>query len=405
MRVRIDGLSPRVRGNRVLELGLPAQRGSIPACAGEPSSGAGPTRPTGVYPRVCGGTAEYVGRGDFRHGLSPRVRGNRRRRDRDRHDGGSIPACAGEPGRPGRPRRIRRVYPRVCGGTPPSTHDSSPLGGLSPRVRGNHPGACAGPHPRGSIPACAGEPSAPGRSRRPRWVYPRVCGGTRREARDELLQSGLSPRVRGNRHPRAAPGADARSIPACAGEPTTWRIRRSTARVYPRVCGGTEAERPLDVSTSGLSPRVRGNHDARRGDQRRAGSIPACAGEPPPRGSDRRGGRVYPRVCGGTQGPHELRDGDPGLSPRVRGNRVEEEAGDAPVGSIPACAGEPSSSMRRRPCSGVYPRVCGGTGLPSRRQLDLAGLSPRVRGNRERLRHAARHAGSIPACAGEPARR
>ena len=70
---------------------------------------------------------------------------------------------------------------------------------------------------------------------------------------------------------------------------------------------------------------------------------------------------VYPRVCGGT--PRWTREGEYlyGLSPRVRGNlRQLVHQGDM-IGSIPACAGEPSQRTPRFRPAAVYPRVCGGT--------------------------------------------
>ena len=74
------------------------------------------------------------------------------------------------------------------------------LDGLSPRVRGN-----LEPDPprlrfRGSIPACAGEPNSPDRSAGTARVYPRVCGGTAFRGVEMTRTSGLSPRVRGNRN-------------------------------------------------------------------------------------------------------------------------------------------------------------------------------------------------------------
>ena len=113
-----------------------------------------------------------------------------------------------------------------------------------------------------------------------RRVYPRVCGGTSKAngLRDSLR--GLSPRVRGNpvRH-RHAVGVE-RSIPACAGEPDWCSMLLKVARVYPRVCGGTQDRgAPIDLH-SGLSPRVRGNRTALSVSPCTAGSIPACAGEP-----------------------------------------------------------------------------------------------------------------------------
>ena len=53
----------------------------------------------------------------------------------------------------------------------------------------------------------------------------------------------------------------------------------------------------------------------------------------------------------------------------------------------------------------VYPRVCGGTGLRDEDVRTFWGLSPRVRGNPPECCGCVAHAGSIPACAGEPTSR
>ena len=93
---------------------------------------------------------------------------------------------------------------------------------------------------------------------------------------------GLSPRVRGNLGGHQREGDRAGSIPACAGEPA-WRLNLiSTDEVYPRVCGGTPERKIVISPDGGLSPRVRGNPVLRR--RRCVGlrSIPACAGEPIP---------------------------------------------------------------------------------------------------------------------------
>ena len=159
------------------------------------------------------------------------------------------------------------------------------------------------------------------------------------------------------------------SIPACAKEPT-WRSSIGTfARVYPRVCGG--------------------NHLRINNRRCNDGSIPACAGEPSriPIVCPRSG--VYPRVCGGTELSKSL-DGvrQMGLSPRVRGNLnyARQTLAAGFHGSIPACAGEPSSLQPDSTLSRyrVYPRVCGGTEVTSKDSGTSPrdrGLSPRVRGN------------------------
>ena len=240
---------------------------------------------------------------------------------------GSIPACAGEP--PHRQRRVDSdwVYPRVCGGTREAAPCTGICTGLSPRVRGN-PTPCL---PR----ACQGR------------VYPRVCGGTLRGVKPTYAQAGLSPRVRGNQPRRQHPDQPPGSIPACAGEPCRRARRCTRSGVYPRVCGGTRRDHRRPSVRLGLSPRVRGNLDSRGDHADARGSIPACAGEPPGPIGAAAPCRVYPRVCGGTMPSMPRAVEMTGLSPRVRGNRPHPQLGVCAFGSIPACAGEPSAAPTR----------------------------------------------------------
>ena len=208
----------------------------------------------------------------------------------------------------------------MCGGT----HNRRPARGrrcgLSPRVRGNHRGVVILGNDKGSIPACAGEP-APQSWWAWGWrVYPRVCGGTPPRQLRQPAAEGLSPRVRGNLDGPGARTASRGSIPACAGEPRSGAGWRPARRVYPRVCGGTDAGRGIVLDEVGLSPRVRGNPRNHVGVPPRRGSIPACAGEPGDAAGGGGGGQVYPRVCGGTPNFRRNAAAGAGLSPRVRGN-------------------------------------------------------------------------------------
>ena len=253
----------------------------------------------------------------------------------------SIPACAGEPLPRCRQSLHRKVYPRVCGGTVMVKAFSRQRNGLSPRVRGNHALLVARRAYRRSIPACAGEPGSGQSVGQHAKVYPRVCGGTPVLASGDFALRGLSPRVRGNPAAASPRRNDERSIPACAGEPKPQCMRSYSFGVYPRVCGGTQTS-------------LRYQPD----------------------------GKVYPRVCGGTTMTRMDRSPSGGLSPRVRGNPTGYASLDSRGGSIPACAGEP---RRVKPASAfirVYPRVCGGTNPPIANRLRRWGLSPRVRGNR-----------------------
>ena len=294
-----------------------------------------------VYPRVCGGTQSSGSPSVNRKGLSPRVRGNPPTTGPRQHSSGSIPACAGEPCSRSRISWLSGVYPRVCGGTPDTTDCKRSMMGLSPRVRGNRAGPAGGSQYLRSIPACAGEPRALRAAVAAAQVYPRVCGGTIPPRLHARRPQGLSPRVRGNPTSAACSPSRFGSIPACAGEPRACRPRPSPTGVYPRVCGGTRASRLVTASTSGLSPRVRGNHSGAFKGILRRGSIPACAGEPSRQIATPARARVYPRVCGGTLTAGDWGLGLAGLSPRVRGNRAPVYAMPALEGSIPACAGEP----------------------------------------------------------------
>ena len=229
-----------------------------------------------------------------------------------------------------------------------------------------------------------------------------MYGGTARSGLEDVYFQGLSPRVRGNR-PEPRHRARLRgSIPACTGEPGYLRTPSPPMRVYPRVYGGTPVLDPSPSPDPGLSPRVRGNrhHLRSRGPSR--GSIPACTGEPASEIVQQSNGWVYPRVYGGTMATPAFRMRSAGLSPRVRGNLISLKWTDKPNGSIPACTGEPSWRRRRARPRRVYPRVYGGTVREQETGAEIPGLSPRVRGNHGHAGVSDAVGGSIPACTGEP---
>ena len=181
---------------------------------------------------MCGGARSKGVMGVVVPGLSPRVRGSHDRGVAIVRRNGSIPACAGEPTCFCTQARIGGVYPRVCGGAEFIASHICVARGLSPRVRGSHGGGAHRADDQGSIPACAGEPSATRTGDMMRWVYPRVCGGAQPTSSSPSSKRGLSPRVRGSRDLEVSAVGQQGSIPACAGEPSvgpggtvcTWSI-------------------------------------------------------------------------------------------------------------------------------------------------------------------------------------
>ena len=351
-----DGLSPRGRGNPKKKTPHTDSPRSIPAGAG----GTHLHRPlntlaTRVYPRGGGGTLFGLGPEAPGEGLSPRGRGNHARHYERCGSEGSIPAGAGEPFATLLSPCLSPVYPRGGGGTQIWLALETDGVGLSPRGRGNQqPGGGLSPRGRGN--QRAGE-----RQR----VYPRGGGGTTMSGGGGSRAEGLSPRGRGNLQRPYAPDSVRGSIPAGAGEPRRHRVQLG----WPR----------------GLSPRGRGNpRNRHRLPLIGKRSIPAGAGEPIHRICQQSPGQVYPRGGGGTP-PLCLRT--LGLSPRGRGNRLR-------LAVYPRGGGGTRTTF----IDAVYPR--GGGGI----LLRTEGLSPRGRGNPIDVEILAPVERSIPAGAGEPCR-
>ena len=354
---------------------------------------------------MCGEAATGAPAAGDLQGPSPRVRGSPPRPTGSRPGRGSIPACAGKPSRRRLRRRRSRVHPRVCGEARIARSTGGHVTGPSPRVRGSLTVARpAGLRP-GSIPACAGKPGAWARWRRPSRVHPRVCGEAAALDAQRVGEPGPSPRVRGSliqlRHRVQRRG----SIPACAGKPGTPKAWGRSPRVHPRVCGEATTKTLAASKVVGPSPRVRGSPEVARHRMLEHGSIPACAGKPASSSAPRRGSRVHPRVCGEAYSSLGGLSSAQGPSPRVRGSRTRSTPVITAMRSIPACAGKPPDRGGRGGGDRVHPRVCGEARTVTSESRAQLGPSPRVRGSRADVAEGGARHGSIPACAGKPTSR
>ena len=277
--------------------------------------------------------------------------------------------------------------------------------GLSPRGRGKLEPGVAQNVGQGSIPAWAGETDASFCSLDLPPVYPRVGGGNLGGPFVDNPLHGLSPRGRGKR-PATFPGCrPCRSIPAWAGETTAGAWGSSPGRVYPRVGGGNPVSHGLAGNPYGLSPRGRGKLLDGRGRLCAARSIPAWAGETGGANWTAWPQRVYPRVGGGNSSPPNIFPCLLGLSPRGRGKPQRPFTARDCRRSIPAWAGETSGGKLTATLLRVYPRVGGGNVGNFDIAKYIEGLSPRGRGKPQQLIHQLSPFRSIPAWAGETARR
>ena len=314
------GLSPHVRGNRPGDRRRSALWGSIPACTGKPVGKVTVSFDGEVYPRMYGETPCPRNASLRIVGLSPHVRGNLHHATEDRVLRGSIPACTGKPPTGCCRSSTVTVYPRMYGETAVNLTGRDRWSGLSPHVRGNLFSKSGAAALAGSIPACTGKP--PLRTLHPAGpqVYPRMYGETASTRRHDNGAVGLSPHVRGNPSP-AIPSARAPgSIPACTGKPGARRRQALRHRVYPRMYGETPRFQSGEVMISGLSPHVRGNRVAVEIDRTGRRSIPACTGKPSAGHATPPYLQVYPRMYGETMKQPCRSSRVWGLSPHVRGN-------------------------------------------------------------------------------------
>ena len=396
------GPSPRVRGSHRSLRRVDRAPGTIPACAGEPRRSATSRRKRGDHPRVCGGAMLSVVTTFRRKGPSPRVRGSPGRSEAPAPIGGTIPACAGEPAVLVTAKLGLGDHPRVCGGAYPRRSRRMSVEGPSPRVRGSQRDRPVAAAQLGTIPACAGEPASRASRCRLRRDHPRVCGGARCRPRAILSSEGPSPRVRGSRRSKLAPGGWVRTIPACAGEPPDPSRAARRGWDHPRVCGGAHAVHQNSPLMRGPSPRVRGSLQGIAIGVDHRGTIPACAGEPRHTGGQPVLNRDHPRVCGGADAMRVMRVPGTGPSPRVRGSPSRGGRSVHHRGTIPACAGEPPILPVSMIRTWDHPRVCGGARWYQEEGLCALGPSPRVRGSLEQFGVEPTDTGTIPACAGEP---
>ena len=354
------GSSPRVRGTPYRIGDTTANRGIIPACAGNTLACRQKSIDSRDHPRVCGEHAYWRSAGIGPKGSSPRVRGTPRPCVAAERVPGIIPACAGNTTVWMDTAAGFRDHPRVCGEHHRIRPSPSTATGSSPRVRGTLNRHDRKHHTEGIIPACAGNTRCRTRASTACRDHPRVCGEHPMSASVSVRNSGSSPRVRGTLddpfHVRAAVGI----IPACAGNTDILLIEWGYTKDHPRVCGEHSPCRPFAIGSRGSSPRVRGTRACHRDAGIRNGIIPACAGNTSP----------FQAISRFSMGS----------SPRVRGTQSGAPIQFVGLGIIPACAGNTPRKRTPRPRGRDHPRVCGEHAELMDGTMEPPGSSPRVRG-------------------------
>ena len=207
----------------------------------------------------------------------------------------------------------------MCGEHTVSTSKATNCLGSSPRVRGTRVVLLGSDQHRGIIPACAGNTRTPSLPASHSRDHPRVCGEHALLGKLIDFEAGSSPRVRGTRLRHFSFSRRAGIIPACAGNTLLGLLLLPSYWDHPRVCGEHPPSCSMLIVELGSSPRVRGTPTMPKRTWSKNGIIPACAGNTASQLSPCEDSGDHPRVCGEHMMTRDVKDLDLGSSPRVRG--------------------------------------------------------------------------------------
>ena len=196
----------------------------------------------------------------------------------------------------------------------------------------------------------------------------------------EKMTAGSSPHVRGAQTVQSGTELALGIIPACAGSTTLSSFHTTCIGDHPRMCGEHQVRDTMYGTTQGSSPHVRGALAERSAKLGVHGIIPACAGSTHHTCHAAAMRWDHPRMCGEHLEPSPVQNSTAGSSPHVRGAQSIWNWLRSNVGIIPACAGSTNHAGSRSVFVGDHPRMCGEHACRRNRNLLLDGSSPHVRG-------------------------
>ena len=212
--------------------------------------------------------------------------------------------------------------------------------------------------------------------------------------------TGSSPLARGLRAVVPDGSGRRRIIPARAGFTSSPTPTPTGTWDHPRSRGVYSGSVGVQERGAGSSPLARGLRRVRVGHPPRGGIIPARAGFTCRSGCRRAGAADHPRSRGVYLDAGKLLGVYHGSSPLARGLPPPVDAGDVPVGIIPARAGFTTRVQMHFPSTSDHPRSRGVYALRMRWRIARAGSSPLARGLRPESRRPGGDPGIIPARAG-----
>ena len=202
MVLRAIGSSPLTRGKLHIGDKRINRRRLIPAHAGKTWCLSCGALAHWAHPRSRGENPASSPSGRATHGSSPLTRGKRTLRDRDRAEGGLIPAHAGKTGPPRQLNDPGQAHPRSRGENPVGGAFPDRSEGSSPLTRGKRRISRVAPGRVRLIPAHAGKTNSGVGAGNHAWAHPRSRGENSSCQGRSPRHRGSSPLTRGKRETR-----------------------------------------------------------------------------------------------------------------------------------------------------------------------------------------------------------
>ncbi len=190
-------------------------------------------------------------------------------------------------------------------------------------------------------------------------VHPHVCGDNSNGVGDPVIENGSPPRVWGQLERSRKQDRCQRFTPTCVG--TTLKRLRPFRRpsVHPHVCGDNVALHSCLILPYGSPPRVWGQPAIGNMPSLARRFTPTCVGTTFSSSSVDSRATVHPHVCGDNSTIQATKASDHGSPPRVWGQPRPDRQPAASDRFTPTCVGTTNRSRAQPVERAVHPHVCG----------------------------------------------
>ena len=276
--IRNVGSSPRAWGTQKLSDDHGCRFRFIPTCVGNTQGQACYLTRGTVHPHVRGEHTAIANVHDFTGGSSPRAWGTLCFGDIEKKIFRFIPTCVGNTSAVSKLSAVHAVHPHVRGEHRLDLCPDYAGVGSSPRAWGTPWNSRSSARLGRFIPTCVGNTMSAAAMISVGSVHPHVRGEHAGRELDRQIECGSSPRAWGTLLPRSCKDRRYRFIPTCVGNTVSSSAMIYPVTVHPHVRGEHTHRRQRSATASGSSPRAWGTPSGAVNDRCVHRFIPTCVG-------------------------------------------------------------------------------------------------------------------------------